>query len=57
MSRTSSPGREIPRQILRGGGSMWLSKTSYHPFFSLRHSTSGIQEGTSKELSTGFCKP
>jgi hypothetical protein len=52
-----SPAYDIPRQALDGGGAMWLSTTSYKLCSSLSQSITGVQEGASYKLYTGYWNP
>jgi hypothetical protein len=52
-----SPAYDIPRQVLDGGGAMWLSTASYKLSSSLAQSITGYQEGTSYKVYTGFWNP
>jgi len=47
----------IPRQVLDGGGAMWLSTASYKLSSSLAQSITGYQEGTSYKVYSGFWNP
>jgi hypothetical protein len=57
MSHSHSPAYDIPRQVLDGGGAMWLSTSSYKLSSSLAQSIAGVQEGTSYKVYTGFWNP
>jgi hypothetical protein len=54
---SSSPAYEIPRQVLDGGGAMWLSTASYQLSSSLAQSITGYQEGASYKVYSGFWNP
>jgi hypothetical protein len=56
-SDLNSPAYDIPRQVLDGGGAMWLSTASYKLSSSLGQSITGVQEGATKTLYTGFWNP
>jgi len=47
----------IPRQVLNAGGAMWLSTTSYKLSSSVGQSITGVQEGATKKVYTGFWNP
>jgi len=57
MGHSSSPAYDIPRQVLDGGGAMWLSTTSYKLSSSLGQSITGIQQGATKTIYVGFWYP
>jgi hypothetical protein len=57
LSFATSPGYEIPRQVLSGGGGMWLSTTSYKLSSTLGQSIAGVQNGATKTVYTGFWCP
>jgi hypothetical protein len=54
---SSSPAYEILRQVLDGGGAMWLSTASYQLSSSLAQSITGYQEGASYKVYSGFWNP
>ena len=56
-SHSRSPAYDIPRQVLDGGGAMWLSTTSYKLSSSLGQSITGVQGGATKKVYTGFWNP
>ncbi|MCK4427577.1 MAG: T9SS type A sorting domain-containing protein [candidate division Zixibacteria bacterium] len=55
----SSPAENdtIPWQVLNGGGAMWLETASYKLSSSLGQSITGIQDGPTKNVYTGFWNP
>jgi hypothetical protein len=57
MGHSSSPGYDIPRQVLDGGGAMGLSTTSYKLSSSLGQSITGVQQGDTKTVYVGFWYP
>jgi hypothetical protein len=57
LSHSSSPAYDIPRQVLDGGGAMWLATSSYQLSSSLAQSITGVQQSTSYKLYTGFWNP
>ncbi len=59
LSLGSSPvsGVQMARQVLDGGGAMWLSTTNYKLSSSLGQSITGVQEGAINKLYTGFWNP
>ena len=57
ISPSYSAAYQLPRQVLDGGGAMWLSTTSYQLSSSLGQSISGVQEGAAIKLYTGFWNP
>ncbi len=57
LSHSSSPAYDIPRQVLDGGGAMWLATTSYKLSSSLAQPITGVQQSTSYKLYTGFWNP
>jgi hypothetical protein len=57
MGHSSSPGYNIPRQVLDGGGAMGLSAGSYKLSSSLGQSIAGVQEGDTKIVYVGFWYP
>ena len=57
MSHSHSPAYDIPRQVLDGGGAMWLSTANYKLSSSLGQSITGYQAGGSYKLYTGFWNP
>ena len=52
-----SPAYDIPRQVMDGGGAMWVSGDSYQLCSSLAQSITGYQEGISYKVYTGFWNP
>jgi hypothetical protein len=56
-SHSNSPAYDIPRQVMDGGGAMWLSTSSYKLSSSLGQSITGVQQGATKILYTGFWCP
>jgi hypothetical protein len=48
---------QMKRQVLDGGGAMWLETASYKLSSSLAQSIIGIQNGTTKNVYTGFWNP
>jgi hypothetical protein len=58
FSLSSNPisANQIPRQVLDGGGAMWISTTSYKLSSSLGQSITGSQSATNR-LYTGFWNP
>ena len=48
---------QIQRQVLDGGGGMWLTSTSYKLSSSLGQSITGSQGGATKKVYTGFWNP
>ena len=48
---------QIPRQVLDGGGAMWLSKSSVKLSSSMSQSIIGVQNGVTKTIYTGFWNP
>ncbi len=57
MSPSYTPAYQIPRQVLDGGGAMWLSTTSYKLSSSLGQSITGVQATADTILYTGFWNP
>jgi len=57
LSHSSSPAYDIPRQVMDGGGAMWLATSSYKLSSSLAQSITGAQQSTSYKLYTGFWNP
>jgi hypothetical protein len=57
QSDSPAPGYDIPRQVLDGGGAMWLSTGSYRLCSSLSQSITGYQASASYKLHTGFWNP
>jgi hypothetical protein len=57
LSHSSSPAYDIPRQVMDGGGAMWLATTSYKLSSSLAQPITGAQQSTSYKLYTGFWNP
>ena len=57
LSSTHVSGVQMGRQVLDGGGAMWLSTTSYKLSSSLGQSITGVQEGAANKLYTGFWNP
>lgn len=57
VSHSRSPAAGIPRQVLDGGGGMWLSTTSYRLCSSVGQSVTGVQTSGSHGLYTGFWNP
>jgi hypothetical protein len=59
ISLNSNPvsANQIPRQVLDGGGGMWLTSSSYKLSSSLGQSITGTQGGTTKKVYTGFWNP
>jgi hypothetical protein len=47
----------MKRHVLDGGGAMWLETASYKLSSSLGQSIIGIQNGTTKNVYTGFWNP
>lgn len=50
-------GVQMGRQVLNGGGAMWLSTTNYKLSSSSGQSITGVQEGAANKLYTGFWNP
>ena len=48
---------QMGRQVLDGGGAMWLSTASYKLSSSLAQSVAGVQGGATKKVYTGFWNP
>jgi hypothetical protein len=48
---------QIQRQVLDGGGGMWLTTTSYKLSSSLGQSITGAQGGATQKVYTGFWNP
>jgi hypothetical protein len=57
LSSSRVSGFQMGRQVLDGGGAMWLSTSSYKLCSSLAQSITGLQEGTTKKLYSGFWNP
>lgn len=57
MGQSTSPDYDVLRQVLDGGGAMWLSTANYKLSSSLGQSISGVQVGATKTLYTGFWCP
>ncbi|MCK4404108.1 MAG: T9SS type A sorting domain-containing protein [candidate division Zixibacteria bacterium] len=57
MSYSHTLAYQIPRQVLNGGGAMWLSTTSYKLSSSLGQSITGVQATADTILYTGFWNP
>jgi len=56
-SHSRSPTYDVPRQVLDGGGAMWLSTASYKLSSSLGQSITGVQGGATMKVYTGFWNP
>ncbi len=54
ISYSSSYAYQISRQVLDGGGAVWLPTSSYKLCSSIGQSITGIQEGTTKTVYAGF---
>ncbi|HEX7402330.1 MAG TPA: T9SS type A sorting domain-containing protein [candidate division Zixibacteria bacterium] len=48
---------QIQRDVLDGGGGMWLTTTSYKLCSSVGQSITGVQGGATKKMYTGFWNP
>ena len=57
MSLSYCAAHQLPRQVLDGGGAMWLSTTNYKLSSSLCQSITGFQKGTATTVYTGFWNP
>ena len=57
MSPSYISAYQIPRQVLDGGGAMWLSTASYKLSSSLGQSITGVQATADTILYTGFWNP
>jgi len=57
LSSSQVWGVQMGRQVLDGGGAMWLSTTNYKLSSSLGQSITGVQEGAANKLYTGFWNP
>jgi hypothetical protein len=57
LCSTQVSGFQMGRQVLDGGGAMWLSTASYKLSSSLGQSITGVQEGAANKLYTGFWNP
>ena len=54
ISYSSSYAYQISRQVLDGGGAAWFSSSNYKLCSSVGQSITGIQEGATKTVYTGF---
>jgi len=57
MSYSHTLAYQIPRQVLDGGGAMWLSTANYKLSSSLGQSITGVQATADTILYTGFWNP
>ena len=57
MSLSYCAAHQLSRQVLDGGGAMWLSTTNYKLSSSLGQSITGVQKGTTTIIHTGFWNP